>query len=373
MKRSQLILFAVSLILTGIIYVIVIGNKKTEVKEEKGEETLKYIPVQIIKNETRTLKTNSYGQITPYTELDIAFEIQGKLEKGSRSLKPGTKFSFNDLLYKVDSEEMFFTLSARKAQLSNLLINILADIELDYPEEFEKWNDFIEKINPLSFLPEFPTMNSEKEKMFFTSRGVLAEYLNIKGVEARMSKYLFLAPFNGYVVDVYAEPGSIINPGGRIARIANLDNMEVKLPVSLELYDKFKDKGAVKFLNSDNQPIGTGRIIRTANTINQSTQSIDVYYSIKPDKGVTLLSNQYVTAEIDNLISESMCVVPSIAVKENEVYLLKNAQLRKKRIKIIGSKQDSLYINGLKDQDTLLLEFKKPNEKIKKYIGIERQ
>ena len=373
MKKSQIILFTVSLILTGIIYAIVIGNKKTESKEEKGEETLKYIPVQVIKNETRTLKTNSYGQITPYTELDIAFEIQGKLEKGSHSLKPGAKFNFNDLLYKVDSEEMYFTLSARKAQLSNLLINILADIELDYPEEFDKWNAFIENINPLSFLPEFPTMNSEKEKMFFTSRGVLAEYLNIKGLEARMSKYLFLAPFNGYVVDVYAEPGSIINPGGRIARIANLDNMEVKLPISLELYEKFKDKGAVKFLNSDNQPIGTGSIIRTANSINQSTQSIDVYYSIKPDKGVTLLSNKYVTDEIDNLISELMCVVPSIAVKENEVYLLKNTQLHKKRINIIGSKQDSLYINGLNDQDTMLLEFKIPNEKIKKYIGIERQ
>ena len=84
MKKSQIILFAVSLILTGIIYVIVIGNKKTESKEVKGEETVKYIPVQIIKNESRSLKTNSYGQITPYTELDIAFEIQGKLEKGSK-------------------------------------------------------------------------------------------------------------------------------------------------------------------------------------------------------------------------------------------------------------------------------------------------
>ena len=373
MKKSQIILFAVSLTLTGIIYAIVIGNKKTESKEVKGEETVKYIPVQIIKNESRSLKTNSYGQITPYTELDIAFEIQGKLEKGSQVLKPGSKFGFNDLLYKVDSEEMFFTLSARKAQLSNLLINILADIELDYPEEFEKWNSFVGEINPLSFLPDFPEMKSEKEKMFFTSKGVLAEYLNIKGIEARMSKYLFLAPFNGYVVDVYAEPGSIINPGGRIARIANLDNMEVKLPVSIELYDKFKEKGAVRFLNADNEPIGTGSIIRTANTINQSTQSIDVYYSIKPEKGITLLSNQYVTAEIDNMISESMCVVPSIAVKKNEVYLLKNEQLYKKSISIIGSKQDSLFINGLNDQDTLLLEFNKPNKKIKKYIGIERQ
>ena len=373
MKKSQIILFAVTLILTGIIYAIVLNNKKTETKEVKGEETTKYIPVQIVKNENRSLKTNSYGQVTPYTELDIAFEIQGKLQKGSVKLKPGTQFKFNDLLYKVDSEEMFFTLSARKAQLSNLLINILADIELDYPEEFQKWNAFVENIDPSAYLPDFPNCKTEKEKMFITAKGVLSEYLNIKSMESRMSKYLFLAPFNGYVVDVYAEPGSIINPSGRIAKIANKENMEVKLPVSVDLYDKFKEKGSVQFLNSENEAIGTGKIIRTSNVINENTQSIDIYYSIVPNKGVTILSNQYVTAEIDNLISESMCVVPSTAVNKNEVYILKNAQLRKKTVSIIGSKQDSLFINGLNTQDTLLLEFNEPNLKIKKYIGIERQ
>ena len=171
MKKSQIILFSVILVLTGIIYAIVLNNKKTEIKEVKGE-TVKYIPVQVVKNENRSLKTNSYGQVTPYTELDVAFEVQGKLEKGAIKLKPGSKFRFNDLLYKVDSEEMFFTLSARKAQLSNLLINLLADIELDFSEEFEKWNSFIEKIDPVSFLPEFPQCNTDKEKMFFTAKGV---------------------------------------------------------------------------------------------------------------------------------------------------------------------------------------------------------
>ena len=121
MKKSQIILFSVTLVLTGIIYAIVLNNKKTELKEVKGEETVKYIPVQVVKNENRSLKTKSYGQVTPYTELDVAFEVQGKLEKGAIKLKPGSKFRFNDLLYKVDSEEMFFTLSARKAQLSNIL------------------------------------------------------------------------------------------------------------------------------------------------------------------------------------------------------------------------------------------------------------
>ena len=129
-------------------------------------------------------------------------------------------------------------------------------------------------------------------------------------------------------------------------KVINMESMEVKLPITIDLYEKFKEKGSVQFLNAENKPIGSGKIIRTSNAINQSTQSIDVYYSIEPIKGVTILSNQYVTAEIDNLISESMCVVP---------------------------KQDSLFIHGLNDYDTLLLEYNVPDNKIKKYIGIERQ
>ena len=373
MKKSQIILFAISLVLSGIIYTIVRYNKKAEIKESKGEETMQYIAVQVAENESRSLVTNSYGQISPYTVLDIAFEVQGRLEKGALEMKPGSTFKFNELLYKVNSEEMYYTLSARKAQLSNLLIAILPDIELDYTDEFDKWQQFIRQIIPTDFLPPFPTIISEKEKMFITSKGVMAEYLNIKSSEARMSKYIFLAPFNGYVVDVYSEPGSIINPGGRIARVSNIDDMEVRLPIPTSLFNKFKEKGSVVFFDSDNEAIGTGKMIRTSSMINSNTQSIDLFYSIQPFPNKSILSGQYVTAEIDNLISEKMCVVPTTAVKNDAVYLLKNHKLVQKKVNVIGSKQDSLFIDGLQNQDTLLLEYMDPNEKIKKYIGIERQ
>jgi hypothetical protein len=148
--------------------------------------------------------------------------------------------------------------------------------------------------------------------------------------------------------------------------------MEVKLPIPLDLFENFKEKGSVKFLNSENEAIGTGSILRVTSLVNQNTQSIDVYYSIKPYKNVTIISGQYVTAEIDNLISESMCAIPSTAVKKNQVFILKNSQYEKKSIKILGSKQDSLFVDGLSNQDTLILEYNEPNKKIKKYIGIER-
>ena len=290
MKKSQIILFAISLLLTGIVYTIVWYNKKAKIKESKGEETTQFIAVQIAKNESRSLITNSYGQVYPHTELDIAFEVQGRLEKGSLEMKPGSTFKFNELLYKVNSEEMYYTLSARKAQLSNLLIAILPDIELDYPEEFDKWYQFAQQISPTEFLPSFPVINDEKEKMFITTKGLMTEYLTIKSSEARMSKYIFLAPFNGYVVDTYSEPGSIINPGGRIARVANMDDMEVKLPVPKSLFDKFKQKGSVIFYDSENEAIGSGKMIRTSNMINSNTQSIDIFYSIHNYPGKTILS-----------------------------------------------------------------------------------
>ena len=93
MKKSQIILFTVLLVLSGTLYAIVLSNKKEETKEKKGVETQKYISVININNQKRSLTLSSYGQIVPFTELDIAFEIQGRLQKGDLRMKPGSIFS----------------------------------------------------------------------------------------------------------------------------------------------------------------------------------------------------------------------------------------------------------------------------------------
>ena len=59
-------------------------------------------------------------------------------------------------------------------------------------------------------------------------------------MEERISKYIYLAPFNGAVSEIYTEPGAIINPGGRIAKVFNQEKMEVRLPISIDFIDKFQ-------------------------------------------------------------------------------------------------------------------------------------
>ena len=222
-------------------------------------------------------------------------------------------------------------------------------------------------------LPNLPEVSSEKEALFMSSKGIYAEYWTIKGMEERISKYIYLAPFNGAVSTVYTEPGAIINPGGRIAKVFNLEKMEVRLPIPIDVIDRFQKKGHVAFYDANGIEIAKGKLIRTSSEINKNTQSIDAYYSIDALNQASLLSGQYVTASIDNLISESVAVVPASAVKENEVYLLFNNLLKKQSVKIISQKQDSIFVEGLKNTDTLVVEYIQPSKTVKKYIGIPQQ
>ena len=373
MKKNQIILFAILLAITGVLYLMVLANQKEEIKEKKGAETRKYISVRIIENQERSLTISSYGQIVPFTELDIAFEISGRLQSGDLLMKPGTKFSKNDLLYKVSSEEIYYNLNARKEQLSRLIIGILPDISIDFNEDYDKWSLFLKDITPSGFLPKLPSFSSEKEAFFISSKGIYAEYWTIKGMEERISKYIYLAPFNGAVSEIYTEPGAIINPGGRIAKIFNQEKMEVRLPISIDFIDKFQKTGRVTFYDANGQEVAQGKLLRASSEINKNTQSVDTYYSIIPKRGVTLLSGQYVTASIDNLISESVAVVPASAVKENEVYLLDKNELKIRSVKVISQKQDSIFVEGLKNTDTLVVEYITPSKTIKKYIGIPQQ
>ena len=350
-----------------------LANQKEEIKEKKGAETSKYISVRIIENQERSLTISSYGQIVPFTELDIAFEISGRLQRGDLLMKPGTRFAKNDLLYKVSSEEMFYNLNARKEQLSRLIIGVLPDISIDFNEDYEKWTLFLKNIKPSGFLPNLPSFSSEKEALFVSSKGIYAEYWTIKGMEEKISQYIYLAPSNGAASEIYTEPGAIINPGGRIAKVFNQEKMEVRLPIPIDFIEKFQKTGRVTFYDANGIKVAGGKLLRTSSEINKNTQSVDAYYSISPEKGVALLSGQYVTASIDNLISESVAVVPASAVKENEVYLLDNNKLKRKPVKIISQKQDSIFVEGLNNTDTLVVEYTTPSKTIKKYIGIPQQ
>ena len=372
MKKNQIILLAVFVLISALMFFRVNMKKKAPVKDLKEAKTTMFVPYSNVKNSMRDLQLIAYGQISPNTELDISFEVQGKLERGDVQLKPGVSFKMNQLLYKVNEEESFFTLSSRKTQLANLVIAALPDIELDFPSERNKWLHFMDQLSPEKRLPELPGFRSQKERMFITSRNILSEYYAIRSLESRMEKYYYLAPFSGTVLEVFAEPGAVVNPGVRIARIAKTGEMEVKVPISVKNLASFRKEGEASFISSEGEVIGKGKILRVSEVINQRTQSVDVYYSIKAINNALIYNGQFVNVAIDQSARQESYAVPRTAVRDNTVHLLVNEQLMTREITVIGTKPDTLFVIGLNNGDQVVLEHFEPAPEIKTFKGIKR-
>ena len=299
MKRSQIILFAVFLVVAGGIYMIVTNNKKEKIKEEKTAEKDNYVPIRAVKNEMKIMSLQSYGQVTPNSQINIAFEIQGKLERGNIIMKPGTNFRRGQVLYRVNNQEAHNTYQASIASFSSLLINALPDIELDFPNERNKWVLFLNDLSARKRLPELPESNSSKEFTLITNRSIRAEYYNLLTQESSLEKYFYIAPFSGTVISTSAEPGSITSPGMAIARIAKTGDFEVKVPIAMNDLELYKDKGAASFSNSEGKVIAYGKILRVSGVINQQTQSADVYYSVKPITGEQIFNGMHLTGLVN--------------------------------------------------------------------------
>lgn len=356
MKVSQWVMLGFFVVLTGGIFAVLKSNQKEEVEKSKDKVSEIFVPVRKVKNSIQSVSLTSYGQVASNTELMVSFEVQGKLEKGSVTLKPGSTFRKGQELYKVNREEAFYTLSARKSTLSNLILTSMPDIELDYPSEKDKWIKFMNAIEPVKQLPVLPKMNSTKEKMFISSRNILTEYYNLKSLESRMRKYIWIAPFNGTVISTFSEPGAIVNPGTQVAKIIKTGSFEVKVPISNSDIDEFKGKGQADFFNSKSELIGKGKILRVSNVINQQTQSNDVYYSITPIKGEKIYSGMYLNVSINQKSEKSTMTLPRASVKNNKVFILEKDKIVTADVLISGSKQDSVFVSGLENNQQVILE-----------------
>jgi membrane fusion protein (multidrug efflux system) len=372
MKRNQIIILGILFLVFAILFIFIKSKKKEVEKPMKEAQTVIYLPIRTVQNKEKELEIISYGQVSMNAEIDVSVEVQGKLEPGAMYLKPGVRFSKGQVLFRVNNEEAFYTLSARKMQLANLVLGAMPDVELDFPSEKYKWSEFLGNIQAEKRLPSLPVMKASKEKMFMTARGIIAEYYNIKSSESRMEKYVYIAPFSGTVLETYAEPGSIANPGTRLARIAKMNDFEIKVPINLDNLEHYQKQGSVTFSNSDGLMIGTGTISRISDVINQQTQSVDVYYSIRPIGNQKIYSGLFLNVAINQkAISESI-TIPRMAITDGKVNLLKNGKIVSREIQVVGNKPDSLYISGLEDGEKVILEKVELNIQGKTFKGINR-
>lgn len=369
MKTRQIVILVVFLGLLALIY-FPIMNKEDVKKDDTKKLEQNYIPVYEAFNKPQIEHLDSYGQIVGVAQFDVTMKVQGEIDRDNRLLKTGMTFKKNEILVKIDRTEALYNLLSRRSQFINLIANVLPDISIDLPTEEKKWRRYLSMISPTTALPSLPAINGDREKLLINGRNITAEYYGIKSAESQIEEYFYVAPFNGVIVESFVEPGSMISPGTRLFTISKNDDFEVKAPINIEEVENYKNVENVYFTSSSGDTIGKGNLLRTSPKINTQTQSVDAYFSLKEAKNPIIGS--FVNVTITSKVIDESVVLPEIAAQNNYVQLLNDSIISRKKVEILGTKTDSVFVKGIEDGELIVLQPVENYSDSAKYVGIKR-
>jgi membrane fusion protein, multidrug efflux system len=369
-RKITIVLIIGFIISFAVILVMVARNSvKPEQDKEKNKDNFDYVAASIVNNDTIIDVFNTNGIVQSSNQLDIIAEVAGKYEKGDVRLKPGVKFKKGQVLVVISDREYLVSLRARKASFISMMISLKPDIELEFPDEVDKWNKYINSLRVGDKLPKMPTsITTEKERNFLYSRNVFTEYLNIRSQEERLKKYLIVAPFSGEVIDNFIEPGSITNPGTRLLSIIKSNSMEIKVPLTISQLNYISSNSKPSLMNEAGEVVAKGIFDRKGKVINQSTQSVDVFFKVVPEKGKDIYLNQLLTLKTELNVFKGYFELPRTALNNDSLTLWTSADSSVYRKKFSDEivKGENLLIKGLKEGDVVLLEeFKFVNDSVK--------
>lgn len=297
------------------------------------------------------------GRVIPKDRLELFSEVSGTLSKGAKAFKAGTTFKKGEILLKIDDREQKQAVLNQKSQFQALLTQILADINIDYPEEYDAWSSFLEEMELNEDLKMLPESQNRSFNLFLTGRGVNSSYYSIKQSEVRLSKYTILAPYNGVLTESSIDQGTLVRINQRVGEFIRVGSYEIE--ASINAKDRFfintGDVVTVLLEGSQSESI-KAKVSRVNSKIDPSTQTIIIY--LDANEG-SILSGQYVSGTITGRsFNNAQKIASKSLVRNDKVFVSKNAIATIKTVKVLATARDSLIVQGLELGDLVIDEFR---------------
>jgi RND family efflux transporter MFP subunit len=227
----------------------------------------------------------------------------------------------------------------------------MPDIKIDYPNEFQTWQSYLENFDVQKSLNSLPEP-SKQLKYFITGRGLLSSYFNIKNLETRLNKFVIRAPFDGILTETSINPGTLIRPGQRLGEFIDPSVYEVEIALQKALIPYVKENDTVVLESLDGLFTTKGQISRINAQIDQQTQTIQVFvktYSKEVKEGM------YLQVEIKGqTIKNAFAISRSLIQNQNKIFVVNDSILAYKTIKPMYYLDEKAVIQGLDDGDVIM-------------------
>ena len=145
MKKIYIILVPVAILIAGFIMMrVLLGSREAPPKRTLTQQPrvvgakvaeLKDIPSNII----------AYGRLASAQPVTLTSEVSGTIMSGSVRFQPAQSFRKGDLLLKIDDRQVVLDLNSAKSDFLNALASVLPELKVDFPEEYQRWQDYFNR------------------------------------------------------------------------------------------------------------------------------------------------------------------------------------------------------------------------------------
>ena len=302
---------------------VIIDSKK--IFKPRSEKVVKMVFTEVVANKTVPIIVSANGNLTAKQRVELYAEVQGVFRKGNKLFRGGQEYGAGETIINIDADEYAASVQSAKSNLFNQLTAVMADLRLDYPDIYPKWQGYLNNFDMTKSTPVLPAMSTEKEKFFISGRGILTSYYNVKNLEQRLSKYRIIAPFSGVVTEALVTEGTLVRAGQKLGEFINPEVYELEVSISKTYTDLLKVGESVELTNLDDDSSYKGKVTRINGSIDQASQTIKAYIEVTDKK---LREGMYLEANLDAKQEENAIEIDrSLLLEGNRIFVVRDSVL----------------------------------------------
>lgn len=325
MQRTAISIVLGVLIIVGAVFGanLIIDSKKSRRPEPR--KIMKTVFVDTVQNGSVPIVVSANGNLVAKRRVELFAEVQGVFRPGNKPYKPGQQYNKGQTLIRIDASEYYASVQSAKSDLYNLVTSIMPDLQLDYPEDFPKWQAYIANFDLEKSTPPLPEIGSEKEKYFITGRGIFSSYYNVKNLEQRLSKYTIFAPFSGILTEALVTEGTLVRAGQKLGEFIETGTYELEVAIPKTYADFLKVGEKVDLSNLDRTMKYNGQVVRVNGRVDQASQTITAFIEVKGDN---LREGQFLEANLNARNEEQAVEIDrSLLFEDDKIFVVRDSIL----------------------------------------------
>ena len=353
LRQIIIVIVAVILLSLSFMWAFIIGKPKELPKKSDSKMSARLVLSTIAQNNQIQTKISIYGRLVPFEKTELYAEVGGMLLSMGKTFREGVKFNKDELLIRIEDDELQLNLRAQRSALLTSITQIMPDIKVDFSESLEQWDNYRKNFDVEKQVSELPKTKSSRERDFIALKNISNQYYNIKAQEERLSKYTIYAPFSGELTEANISTGSLIRAGQKIGTLMNTSVYELQTSVALTDLKFIKTGDVVTLKSQDIDGSWSGRISRISGSIDTKTQTVKVFIQVS---GSNLRENMFLTGEINaNILADVIEVPRKLLVEDDKIFtIVGDTALSLMTVQLSKISEETAMLRGVPNGTVLL-------------------